>query len=488
MRRRRLSPPHDDFDDGDEGQDGDHGTDEQEVDASTLKREWLSHVSACRLLEKDGRHVPPQLLAEARAQRDAAEGRWRAAKVPHPLHKRLRWAESELREAEGKEQARREELAAHLSEAARKTREIEARLEVDAARTVRKREALSALHREGAAGSERPDMEKAARVAACGIATDVAPSLLAAIERLGTPVGEEQEAARRELQLVAAALGRVENVLREGVERAAGSMGPELYDIGDGDGGGGHQSGGGHDDHDACDEDGGGGNQPSRATAAPKWVKGPSGPWRRGGSSLAAAEEARRMVRQRKGTAEGAGVANGSGVNDVDRDGWQSVAKAAATTNDLAVAERLRSEAAQRQWDEVQGLQQQQKDAQLLLQEEAMRKQRDQRRVEELQRHQEEMQRAAVQRQADEARQREELIASMSPAQLALAAEVHAQQAAIGTKVFGSPEAAAAAAAAAAATGQAATSGQGSDVDADRLMDMSAEEYAQWNRDAQQQW
>ncbi len=485
-------PAHDDdFDDEDGGQGGDHDAETQEADANALKREWLAHVSACRLLEKDGRHVPHQLLAEARAQRDAAEGRWRAAKVPHPLHKRLRWAESELREAESKEQARRDELAAHLSETAKRTRDIEARLEVDAARTLRKREALSALHREGAAGSARPDMDNAARVAACGIATDVAPSLLAAIEKLGTPGSEEQEAARRELQLVAVALGRVESVLREGAERAAPSTGPETYDIGDGDGGGGYHDGGGHDrhnDHDAHGDDDGGGNQHSRAAEAPRWVKGPSGPWRRGGSSRAAAEEARRMVRQRTGATDVAETTNDGAGSNLDRGGWQSLAKAAANTNDLAVAERLRSEAAQRQWEEVQGLQQQQRDAHLLLQEDAMRKQREQRRVEELQRHQEEMQRATVQRQAEEARQREELIASMSPEQLALAAEVHAQQAAIGTKVFGSPEAAAAAAAAATVASQAAANGQESNADADRLMEMSAEEYAQWNRDTQQQW
>ncbi len=482
------APPHDGGEDGEEEQGGDPNADAQEVDASALKREWDSHRSACRLLERDGRGVPPQLLAEARAQRDAAEKRWRAAKAPHPLHKRLRWAESELREAEGKERARREELGAHLSETARKTREIEERLEVDVARTIRKREALNKLHREGAAGSARPDMEKAARVAACGISSDVAPSLLAAIERLGTPASEEQEAARRELQLVAVALGRVESVLRDGVEHTLVPNGPELYDIGDGDGGNGHQGDDGQGGDDARNNDDGGGNPPPKAATAPKWIKGPSGPWRRGGSSLAAAEEARRMVRQRTGTAEGVEVARDDGDDGTDRDTWQAVARAAATTNDLAVAERLRHEAARRQWDEVQGLQQQQKDAQLLLHEEAMRRQREQRRAEELQRHQEELQKAAIQRQADEARQRDELIASMSPAQLALAAEVHAQQAAIGAKAFGSPEAAAAAAAAAVAAESASANGQGSDADVDRLMAMSVEECAQWNRDAQQQW
>ncbi len=473
---------------GDEDEGEDHGVPEQTADAAALKREWISHCAACRLLERDGRGVPQPLLAEARNQRDEAERRWRAAKAPHPLHKRLRWAESELRDAECKEQARREELSSHLREAAAKTKDIEKRLEVDIARTARKREALDALHRESAAGGTQHGAEEAARVAAQGISSDVAPALLAAIERLGTPLSEEQEAARRELQLVAVSLGRVEEVLRCGVEQTLASSGPELYDIGDSDGGARHKDDDRRDGDNPPTTHDGGTHQSPAAAAVPRWVKAPNGPWRRGGSSLAAAEEARRFVRQRKADADGNGLAGGNGSATTDGGQWQAMERAAAATNDLAVAERLRRDAAHRQWEEAQGLQQQRKDEQQLLQEDALRRERDQRRLEELQRHQEEMQRAAALRQAEEAKQRSELIAAMSPAQLALAAEVHAQQTAIGAMAFGTPEAAAAAAAAAAAPAQA--SGQGCDGsdEAERLMRMSDEEYAQWNRDAQEQW
>ncbi len=481
-------PTRDDAADGDEDLGDDHDAPGQTTDAAALKREWTSHRAACRLLERDGRDVPPQLLAEAKAQRDEAERRWRAAKAPHPLHKRLRWAENELRDAEGKERARREELDTHLREAAKRTREIEERLEVDAARTARKREALDKLHREGMAGGARPCVEKAARAAAQGISDDVAPVLLAAIERLGTPLNEEQEAARRELQLAAVSLGRVQEVLRNGVERTLATSGPEVYDIGDGDSGARLHSDDRRDGGDAPTNNGGGPHHPPAAAAVPRWVKAPNGPWRRGGSSAAAVEEARRYVRQRTDGADGAGLAGADGAATTAGGQWQAAERAAAATNDLAVAERLRRDAARRLWDEAQGVQQQRKDEQLLLQEDALRRDREQRRLEELQRHQDEMQKAAAQRQAEEARQRSELIASMSPAQLALAAEVHAQQAAIGAKAFGTAEAAAAAAAAATANAPASASGQGGDVDAERLMEMSAEEYAQWNRDAQEQW
>ncbi len=162
-----------------------------------------------------------------------------------------------------------------------------------------------------------------------------------------------------------------------------------------------------------------------------------------------------------------------------------------ATTNDLAVAERREREAAQRQWQESQQHQAKERDADQLLQEEQARQQREQRCKEELQRHQAEAQRAAEARAAEEARQREQLIAAMSPEQLALAAEVHAQQLAIGAKAFGTQEAAQMAGLAHQAHVQRALQDaeeKGRQADADHLMAMSPEEFAQWNRDAQECW
>ncbi len=151
-------------DDGDDA-DGDGEDEGEELDEAALKRDWLAHCAACRLLEKDGR-APQQLVAEAKAQRDSAERGWRAAKTPHPLSKRLRWAEAELRDAEAKELARRSELEAHLAQAERRTKELEERLGIDAARTARKREAVERLHREGAGCQARPPAERAAIIAA----------------------------------------------------------------------------------------------------------------------------------------------------------------------------------------------------------------------------------------------------------------------------------------------------------------------------------
>ncbi len=484
---------------GDDGDDADgEGEDEgEELDEAALKRDWLAHCAACRLLEKDGR-APQQLVAEAKAQRDSAERRWRAAKTPHPLSKRLRWAEAELRDAEAKELARRSELEAHLAQAERRTKELEERLGIDAARTARKREAVERLHREGAGCQARPPAERAAIIAATGISMDVAPALMAAIEKLGSPTNEEQEATWRELQLAAVSLSRVEEVLREGVQPPAAKEGPAQYDIGDDEDDDEHRcddnrrtpSGGRRD---TGDKEANGMDRPPAAAAVPRWTKAPNnGPWRRSTSSVAAVEEARSALRRRTEPASGVDAARRSGGGDEKVDVPEEPAgQSGATTNDLAEAERREREAAQRQWHESQQQQAREKSTDQLQQEEQLRQQREQRRVEELQRHQAEAQRAAEARAAEESRQRDQLIANMSPEQLALAAEVHAQQMAIGAKAFGTQEAAQMAGLAHQAHVQRTlqeAEERGRQADADHLMAMSPEDFAQWNRDCQEDW
>ncbi len=491
--QQRDQPGGDELDD-----EGGNDEAEEDKDEGALKREWLAHCAALRLLEKDGR-APQQLVAEARTQRDSAEKRWRAAKTPHPLSKRLRWAESELKDAEAREQARRAELEAHLAQAERRTKELEQRLGIDVARTARKREALACLHREGAGKQRRPPAERAAVIAATSISLDVAPALLSAIEKLGTPSNEEQEATWRELQLAAVSLSRVEEVLREGVQPPAANGGPTVYDIGDDGNDDGHRgdgdpsdSGGGSGGRDKGGTGTRGADLPPAAAAVPRWTKAPNnGPWRRADNSAAAVEGAREALRRRLEVTSGADEVQSIGDDKGGEPPAKPALQSGATTNDLAEAERREREAAQKLWNDSQQHQAREKDAHQLQQEEDLRQQREQRRKEELQRHQAEAQRAAEARAAEEARQREQLIANMSPEQLALAAEVHAQQMAIGAKAFGTQEAAQMAGLAHQAHVQRAlqeAEEHGRQADADRLMAMSPEDFAQWNRDCQEDW
>ncbi len=418
----------------DDEDEGDEGNEQEAIDEGELRRAWQGHCHACRVMERSAHDFPPRLLEEARALRDAAERQWRAAKQPQPLHKRLRWAENALREAEAKEGAQRQELQRHLAEAEQRKREIEGRIAIGAARTARKRAALDALRLEAAPRTCLQASERAARMAVSGIASDVAPPLAAVIERLATPLGDDAEAVRQELQLVAVSLSRVEGVLRDGTEASEGSGQPARFDISDAAAGGSAGGGGGggpRGDGGAREDDGM--LKRSDTSSSTRWARhAEHGVWRRSGAipSANAVEEARRMVQEHAAGAPAVGP--GSAATNPAAPTLRG-----SDTNDLAEAARRDEQAAEQQIRAAHQLMQATKGELHLHHEEIQRQQRLQDQQDELRKHQAAMQQAAQQRAAEEARQREALIASMSPQELARAMELHAQQTAIGAQVFG---------------------------------------------------
>ncbi len=457
----------------------------EQCTAEELKQAWQAHCAACRLLEKEGTRVPPELLTAAREQRDAAERRWRDAKPPHPLHKRLRWAEVELREAEAKEAAHRQELQDHLEAAARRTSEIEAKLAIDAARTARKLEALRSLQGQGRT-HESSATERAARMAATGICMDVAPVLSAAIESLGDDAAE----VRQELQLAVVSLGRVEGILRdaagEAMEARQAATAATHYDISDATTKGSDSSAGIgvvpalH----TRTGDGRGSGERTPVAAVPRWAgpdrsdgkwggpawkkqavvsdgasqQGAAGPGGRdAATSLQAAEDARRELEegQRRAAMAAGAAATAAGA--------QGNGGAGAAVQDVnAEAERQRQE-------EEQRLQAQ--------------------RQETLRRQQEEVARAQAAEAEREARERHELLAKLSPEELRRAAEMHNQQAAIAAAGFGTQQAAHGAGIVHQQQVHQVVHGaaaRGVEADADALMGMSAEELAEWDRNAQE--
>ncbi len=477
---------------GDEGQGGgDEDGGEERIDEDEepsegeLKSRWLAHCAVVRRLEKDGQPLPPGLMANVKAQRDEAERKWRAARTPHPLHKRLRWAEADVRAAEAKEGCRRRELEEHLERVAARTKEIEDRLAVDEARTARKREALRKLQQE-AGLAHRPAMESAARAAICGIGSDIAPTLSAIIERLG----DGEEGIRCELQLLSTSLGRVESVLREATEwelerdqlrkqegQRQQQQHPARFDIGDDEMDG---EGYGHDDADGSGDGGSahksrrtGGSDAETCGNGPRWTQANvNAPWRKAAPSLEAVEDARRIL-QAAGYAQAEGnMCKGSGPTS-------------AETNDLAVAERRRKEEAIRQQQEA--LQQQQllrSDPERARAEEREREIREMLQKEEVRRHQEAAAQAAAANAANEAREKEERWAQMSPEERAQAIRLSEQQAAVGAHVFGT----AGATHVAGLVQQSQAVGVAGSHDEDeigQLMAMSAEDYARWEQENQ---
>ncbi len=499
----------------------DDGDGDGRVDETQLRGEWLAQCSTVRTLERELRAPPAlrnRLIEEARASRDAAEAKWRAARTPPPLSRRLRWAEAELREAENKERSHRQELALHLEQAAKRTRELEERIATDVARTSRKRAAIEALHAEGASLQPLPTWTtgQAARMAATGISTDVAPALVAVIERLGTPSGADVVALRQELELCAVSLSKVEGVLREATTEGQSNTGggPARYDISDGatrdvgyDGGTDGNAGGGD----------GGTSNPPQAAAVPRWTKpSPNQPWKRmlvadsscNTSSATAAEEARKLLRGGSpggvlplAAATGAAgapmdVTDGEGSVPHGRTGSQQqqqqqqqarqLLPSAADTNDLAEAERRSRLAAQQQFLASQQAQLQQQDEQARQHEDAQRAQRERRQREEAERHQAEIQKAAAAREEEEAKERAALLANMSPQERARAEEAQAQLAVVGSQIFGTQAASELAGLVhqhhvhTVAQGAAQS---GEQIEVDRLMAMSPEDFAAWEHD-----
>ncbi len=480
---------------GDGGDGGEGALDEQD-----LRRLWTAHANAVRKLERDP-HTPHELLVDARAGRDAAEAKWRAAKRPHPLVKRIKWADQELKDAEAKLRQHRLDLEHHRAQAAKRTSELEERVAVDLTRVERKRAALEALHAEGAQQSPSWPSDRAALVAVSGIESDVAPILLAAIERLGSPHGGDKDAIIQELDLAAVSLNRVQGVLQDAADLAKQDGTTRHYDI-SGDGSSATPGG----------EARGTPKPPMPPTPSnPRWTRpAPHAPWRKAAGTAAAAaastassaptprlsaaeavEQARRLVRRRVegstdkpsgGTAEdGEGDKRGWIVDDVSTSG--SLPRG-ADTNDIAEAAKRDHAIAQQQFLQAQHLQQQRPSEVQLQQEEAQRAQRQLHHQEEMQRHQAAMQQAAERRAEEEARERERLIASLSPQELAQAAELQAQQSAVGALAFGTQSASEAAglvhqANARRIAGEAAAAGV--QVDVSHLVGLSPEALADWD-------
>ncbi len=470
--------------------DGDDG-EQAEPTHVQLRREWDRHCAALRMLERDSGSVPPALIVEARKQRDMAESRWRAAKPQQPLHKRIRWAEAELRDAQGKEDAHRRELEEHLAAAARRTRELEARLEADVARTERKRAALIGLRGRDAL-SNNPVAEEAARMAVEGISSDVAPAISAIVASLGD--GDDEK--RRSLQAAMQSLERVQEVLREAtlaVEQGRppqGALGAALgarhFDI--------------SDEAVSADkvETSPSHLVPPLPHPPPRWTRaGPTGQWKKARTSTDAVEEARRLLAAQpeqgaagpeSGTASAALDASGRNDECGRDDGRARDDEDPTRTNDLAESARRAERAAQKLFQESQRQQAHQGDAQQRQEEEEQRSRREQQQRLEMQRHQAALEQAAVQRAAEEARQREDLISRMSPAELARAAEVHAQQQAVAAHAFGTLSASQVAGLVHQAhvenVAQEAAR-EGAQADHDYLMSLSPEDLAQWERDRQ---
>jgi hypothetical protein len=238
-----------------------------------LRQAWLAECRAVKALEAQGRHEGSAALAAAKDARDAAEASWRKAVGPKPVSIRMGRAQQRLdRAAKALERARLD-LEEYEQEAERKRDEFRRRVDEAEERYWSRSAQLDELHAEAgelAAGAAGTNASRRADDAVCGM---VAAELQALAESLDD--GSETR-------------GRI-NLLLAKMATAVSGSGPQQFDIGDEDGGGG--CGG------MAEQQGGKGTK----SGAPLWAEDSSGRW------------------NRRGAAAGRGDCTG-----VDEDEWQT--------------------------------------------------------------------------------------------------------------------------------------------------------------------
>ncbi len=194
------------FDEGaaedDEYDDDDYAEDKADASEEALRRAWEEAKVACRRLERT-EGMPHAVVDAARKHRDETEASWRAAKQPHPLHKRLRWAQRDLDAALAKQQAHQAEMERALEEMAQRRKFLEERAEADRLRTERRKRALQSLHDVGA-HPPTTACEDAAKAAVVGIQSELGPTLCGLADKLecGSPAWLEIQTAMAALQQV----------------------------------------------------------------------------------------------------------------------------------------------------------------------------------------------------------------------------------------------------------------------------------------------
>ncbi len=224
--------------------EGDGDDPQRAKSADELRKEWNEAVDAVHDLErKGGPRLLDAIIADARRHRDAAERAWRAAKAPHPLGKRLRWAATALEAAMAKEHAHQAEWDAFEEATARRRAELAARQQADVARTAKKQQELDDLRCEaGPTGEKEAEGTRAmdeiqhvrptlwaTRVAHEGIQCSVGPAIERVLQQL-----QEGSPAWLELQGALSSVTNVFGVLDEAVRDKGGLR---TFDISEGDGG-----------------------------------------------------------------------------------------------------------------------------------------------------------------------------------------------------------------------------------------------------------
>ncbi len=219
----------------DAGEDGadahqDHAADDDD-DPATLRQKLDEEEATVKVLTRGGMSAEHPAMRAAVAARDAALQAWRSARTPHPVARRMGWAQRRLDKALHQQDRLRDELHKFDQETRERRDKIIARFDLAKDRVRRQRDELEALQEEASAelhSTRRPGGGLFAKLAG-GMRNTVAPNVAALAESL--PAGSE--ASKHVAQLMAHLEG-MQHELEQRASEEGQEGGYEEYDIADG--------------------------------------------------------------------------------------------------------------------------------------------------------------------------------------------------------------------------------------------------------------
>ncbi len=256
------------------GQERDRGED----DPAALRKRLDAEQATVRALQRQGLSDTHPAMAAAVATRDDAEAAWKSSRAPHPVARRMGWAQRRLDKALRSQARVYDELTSYDAQVQEQRAKIVERLQAAKERVSKHRQALDELQDEAA--NDAPGNKSAAEVCAKlagGMRSSIAPEVEALAARI-----QEGSAAQLQLNLLVAQLQNLQGELDQLAK--GGARGAVAYDIAGDDG---DSDAGWSESHDLPAVRGDGVRAPEDASnesaVPPQWQPKGHGRWNKSG-------------------------------------------------------------------------------------------------------------------------------------------------------------------------------------------------------------
>ncbi len=204
-----------------------HG--DEQGDPAELKRRLDLEEATVRMLAREGMREDHPTMVAARAARDEAAEAWRASRTPHPIARRMGWAQRKLDRAIRSQEKAIEELAKFDEQVKVERSKLTEKLGEARDRVSKHKDALEALQVEASAelySNKKSEKSNVCAKLAGGLREQVAPNVAA----LAAAVTEGTEAHKQ----VSLLMAHLESLQSELEKHASGKDdGHEAYHIGD---------------------------------------------------------------------------------------------------------------------------------------------------------------------------------------------------------------------------------------------------------------